>query len=141
VRPIVSSIEIRDNTFFFDVKGTANADTSGAFKFDDLKSGTYQVWVQLTQGTEMVSGCTDVTPSDDKWDIWAFYTTVTNNGLEYRTQGPTSLGRGTGLQQIQTEYLKLAKPEYTLTGFYAILKDFTMEPSVVNKLDITLVCK
>jgi hypothetical protein len=127
--PFVSSIELRQKESFTLI-GKGETDSNGVYEIENVDPGIYELWILITTKTEMVSGCTDVAPPDDKWKI----------GIKFGEDKALSmenayLSKGLLLaQNMQSSDLKAQ-------GFFAVLEDFKIESGVENRMDVTLLCK
>ena len=128
-KPFVSSVELREKESFTLV-GKSDTDSNGVYKIENIDPGVYELWVLITPETDMVSGCADVAPPDNKWKL----------GIKFGEDKALSmenayLSKGLLLaQNMQSSDLKAQ-------GFFAVLEDFKIESGIENKMDVTLLCK
>jgi hypothetical protein len=67
-KPFATFVELhRPGTF--DLVKSGKADSNGAFSFDGIPSGKYEVWALLNYQPVIIEGCGDVIPKDKMWRI------------------------------------------------------------------------
>ena len=129
VQPFVSSVELRQKDSFALI-GKDDTDSNGVYKIENIDPGKYELWVLITTKTEMVLGCIDIAPPDNKWKL----------GIKFGEDKALSmenafLSKGLLLaQELQASDLKAQ-------GFFAVLEGFTIESGIENQMDVTLICK
>lgn len=64
----VTLVELRRGTSF-DLIARQNTQADGTYTFEDLPTGTFELWVQITTRIEMPPGCADIAPPNDSWKI------------------------------------------------------------------------
>ncbi|MBW8011978.1 MAG: hypothetical protein FVQ83_12185 [Chloroflexi bacterium] len=126
--PFITSIDLREGGSFTLVN-SGETDSRGTYNLTDIEPGVYEVWVLITSTTSMISGCNNILPPDEEWEIGIMF--VEELGMRQKN---SSLLEAITLAEI------LESSDLLATGFYAVLPEMEIISGVENELVVILFC-
>ncbi len=128
-KPFVSLVELRQGDSFTLIASSAT-DSNGMYKIENINPGSYELWILITTQSAIISGCNDVAPQDNAWELG-----ITFNGGFALTMKNAYLSKGLLLIE------NLQSPDMKAEGFFMVLYGFEIKSGIANKMDVTLICK
>jgi hypothetical protein len=104
----------------------------GEYMVEKIQPGSYEFWILITADSSMVTGCSDLLPPDDSWQVW----------IKYGEEKAVGIAENVSLSRALEEALFMLE-NYGLQadGFYAVFPDLEIQPGLEYKMDVVLMCK